>query len=116
MAARSTGIFPREGFNLDAELEITAVAAPAAVSLVHAKTIRVILVGAANIDDAGVNKVTVTIGGQEVVFEAADLDANGVGIAHLRGALCSDNNVSYLLGGTATVAGCFYELVEASKR
>ena len=66
MSARSTGIFPREGFNLDAELAITATPAAAAVTLKNAKTIRVIVVGAANIDDGGTNKITVTVGGQDV--------------------------------------------------
>jgi len=117
MAARSTGLFPREGFNLDAECEITASPVAAGTTLAKAKTIRVILIGAASIDDAGTNKVTVTLGGQVVEFNAADLDQNGVGIAHIRGALCdADNNVQYALGGTATVGGCFYELVDAPRR
>lgn len=108
MAARSTGLFPREGFNLDAELEIPAdVAAPAAVTLSHAKTIRVIVIGLSGGD------CTVTIGGQSVVIaESTDLDANGVGIAHLRGALCDgNNNVVYTLSA-GTVGGVFYELVD----
>jgi len=117
MAARSSGIFPREGFNLDAELAITATPTAAAVTLKNAKTIRVILIGAAGIDDAGTNKITVTVGGQDVVFNAADLDGNGVGIAHIRGVLCdADNNVSYTLGGTGTLTGCFYELVDGPRR
>lgn len=113
MAARSVGIFPREGFNLDETLEITATPAVAAVTLKHAKTIRVIVLGAANIDDAGTNEITVTVGGQVVTFKARDLDLNGVGIAHIRGALCDDvdNEVVYDLGGTATLTGCYYELV-----
>ena len=108
MAARSTGLFPREGFNLDAQLEIPAdVAAPAAVTLANAKTIRIIVLGLAGGD------CTVTLGGQDVVIaEATDLDANGVGIAHIRGALCDGgNNVVYSLSA-GTVAGVFYELVD----
>ena len=118
MAQRSTGLFPREGFNLDAELEITASAVAAAVTLKNAKTIRVIVLGAAGIDDAGTNKITVTLGGQDIVFNAADIDANGVGIAHVRGALCDDaaNEVEYTLGGTGTVAGVFYELLDGPRR
>ena len=115
MAARSTGIFPREGFNLDGELEITVSATAAAVTLANAKTIRVIVLGASGIDDAGTNKITVDLAGQTVEFGAAELDLNGVGIAHVRGALCDDaaNEVSYTLGGTAAVAGgVFYELVD----
>ena len=114
MAARSTGIFPREGFNLDAELEITTSDTAAAVTLKHAKTIRVLVIGATITGDGD---VTVNIGGKDVVFLATDLDANGVGIAHIRGALLDgDNNVIYAAnanGGSAAVAGgVFYELVD----
>ena len=108
MAARSTGLFPREGFNLDAELEIPVTTpAPAAVTLANAKTIRIIVLGLAGGD------CTVVIGGQTVVIaEATDLDANGVGIAHVRGALCdANNNVVYTLSA-GTVGGVFYELVD----
>lgn len=99
-----------------------AAGAPAAlpatdyVTLTNAKTIRVVCVGAANIDDAGTNKITITVGGQVVDIELSDLDPNGVGIAHLRGALCSDNLAGYALGGTATVGGVYLELVDGVKR
>ncbi len=117
MAARSSGMFPREGFNLDAETEITSSPVAAKATLAFAKTIRVIVIGAGGIDDAGTNKITVTLGGKDIEFNAADLDRNGVGIAHIRGVLCdADNNVSYTLGGTGTVAGVFYELVDGPKR
>ena len=117
MAARSTGLFPREGFSLDAQAEITASAVAATATLKFAKTIRVIVIGAGGIDDAGTNKIDVTLGGQTVEFNAADLDANGVGITHVRGALCdADNNVQYVLGGTATVSGVYYELVDSASR
>lgn len=121
MAARSTGLFPREGFNLDDSCKITATATgtDAPITLTSAKTIRVLVVGAGAIDDAGTNKITVTLGGQDVVFNAADLDANGVGIAHIRGALCDadDNDAYYVLGGTATLAGGVYlELVDGPRR
>lgn len=121
MAARSANIFPREGFNLDDACKITATATgtDAPITLVHAKTIRIVVIGAGAIDDGGVNKITVTLGGQAVVFNAADLDANGVGIAHVRGALCDgdDNDAYYTLGGTATLAGGVYlELVDGAMR
>ncbi len=111
MAARSTGIFPREGFNLDAECEITTSPADAKATLAHAKTIRVIVIGLVGGD------ATVTLGGQTVVVaEATDLDLNGVGIAHIRGALCdADNSVSYALSA-GSVGGVFYELVDGPKR
>ena len=111
MAARSTGLFPREGFNLDAECEVTTSPTAAKVTLAHAKTIRLIVIGLVGGD------ATITLGGQTVVVaEAADLDLNGVGIAHVRGALCdSDNNISYSLSA-GSVGGVFYELVDGPKR
>jgi hypothetical protein len=116
MSQRSTQIFPREGFNLDDSGKITATATgtDAPITLTAAKTIRVIVINAGGIDDAGTNKITVTLGGQAVVFNLADLDRNGVGIAHVRGALCDadDNDAYYTLGGTATLDGVFLELVD----
>lgn len=113
MAARSTGVFPREKFDLDAAMAVTATAAAAPIALTSIGTIRVIVLGAAGIDDAGTNKVTVNVGGKAIVFNAADLDKNGVGIAHIRGALCdASNNVDYDLGGTATVTGVFLDVVD----
>ncbi len=111
MAARSSGLFPREGFNLDAECEITTSPTAAKATLAHAKTIRVIVIGLVGGD------ATLTIGGQTVeIAEATDLDLNGVGIAHVRGALCdADNNVSYALSA-GSVGGVFYELVDGAKR
>ena len=111
MAARSTGIFPREGFNLDAECEVTTSPVAAKATLAHAKTIRLIVIGLVGGD------ATITLGGETVVVsEATDLDLNGVGIAHIRGALCdADNNVSYSLSA-GTVGGVFYELVDGPKR
>ncbi len=104
-------MFPREGFNLDAECEITTSPAAAKATLAHAKTIRLIVIGLTGGD------ATLTVGGQSVVItEASDLDLNGVGIAHIRGALCdADNNVSYALSA-GTVGGVFYELVDGPKR
>ena len=110
MSARSTGMFPREGFNLDAECEITATPTAAATTLAHAKTIRVIGLAVTGSD------LTMTLGGQTVVLDSADADPNGVVIGHIRGALCNaDNNVSYALSA-GTVGGVFYELVDGPKR
>lgn len=118
MGARSSGIFPREGFNLDNECEITSSATAANVTLANAKTIRIIAIGkGGTYDNAGTNKLTVTVGGQAIDFDLRDFDANGVGIAHIRGALCDiDNNVSYTQGGTATITKVFYELVDGPRR
>ena len=110
MAARSSGMFPREGFNLDAECEITTTPTAAATTLAHAKTIRVIAVGLAGGD------ATVTLGGEALVLAEADKDPNGVVIGHIRGALCNaDNNVSYALSA-GTVGGVFFELVDGPRR
>ena len=110
MAQRSTGLFPREGFNLDAQCEITTSSAPAATTLKHAKTIRVIAVGLTGGD------ATVTLGGEAIVLQAADADPNGVVIGHVRGALCdADNNVIYSLSA-GSVGGVFYELVDGPRR
>jgi len=111
-------MFPREGFNLDAELEVTTTPTEASVTLANAKTIRVIAVGLdATADDA---VVTVTLGGQTVVLEQAnDADPNGVCIGHIRGALCdANNNISYALGAQAgsVVGGVFLELVDGPRR
>ena len=118
MAQRSTGMFPREGFNLDNECEITTSSAAANTTLADAKTIRVIVLGAAITGDGD---VTVTLGGQSIVLGANDLDLNGVGIAHVRGALCdADNNVIYAAnantGSAAVAGGVFYELVDGPRR
>ena len=113
MAARSSGMFPREKFDLDQEMVLSATPTAAPLPLTSYRTIRVVVIGAANIDDAGTNKIDVTLGGQVVTFNLSDLDANGVGIAHVRGTLCdADNNVSYTLGGTGTVVGCYIDAVD----
>ena len=111
MAARSTGLFPREGFNLDAECEIPVTTpAAAATTLKHAKTIRVIAVGLSGGD------ATVTLGGEAITLAEADADPNGVVIGHVRGALCdADNNVVYTLSA-GSVGGVFYELVDGPRR
>lgn len=113
MAQRSTGIFPREKFDLDANFALTTSAATQTVTLADIKTIRIIVLGASGIDNAGTNKVTVDVGNQTVDFNLQDLDENGVGIAHVRGALCDgDNQAFYTLGGTATVSGVFLDMVD----
>ena len=52
MAARSSGMFPREKFDLDANFALTTSAATQEVTLANIKTIRVIVLGADNIDNA----------------------------------------------------------------
>lgn len=113
MAQRSTGVFPREKFDLDAAFEVTASVAAAPIPLTSIGTIRVVVIDAGGIDDAGTNKITVNVGGKAVVFNASDLDKNGVGIAHIRGSLCdANNNMDYDLGGTATVGAVYLDVVD----
>lgn len=116
MAQRSTGLFPREGFNLDDELAITSSPVAAAVTLTNAKTIRVIALGLTSGASDGV--ITVTLGGEDVVLAEADADPNGALIGHVRGALCTaDNNVSYALAGTTPAVGSVhYELVDGPRK
>ncbi len=113
MAARSTGVFPREGFDLDENFEVTTSDVAAPVTLKFIKTIRAILIGA---DIQGDGTVTMNLGGRDVVFSAGDVDVNGVAIAHVRGVLCdADNLVKYTAApgtGTATVSKAYLDVVE----
>lgn len=112
MAARSTGMFPREGFDLDAELAVTTTDQDLGITLKNIRTIRVILFASIT----GNATVTFNIGGRDVVFGASDFDPNGVAIGHVRGALCdTDNLVKYTIAagtGSATVSGAFLDAVE----
>lgn len=113
MAQRSTGVFPREKFDLDEAFKVTTTPAAAPIPLTSIGTIRIVVLDAAGIDDAGTNKITVTVGGKATVFNASDLDKNGVGIAHIRGTLCdANNNMSYTLGGTGTVGAVYLDVVD----
>lgn len=44
MAARSTGIFPREGFNLDNAFAVFAIATEAPINMRNCRTLRVTLI------------------------------------------------------------------------
>lgn len=113
MAARSTGIFPREKFDLDANMSVGTTDADLGITLKYVKTIRCILVNTTITGDA---TVTFNVGGKDVVFGAGDLDENGVGIAHVRGALCdADNLVKYTTAagtGSVSVGSAFLDAVE----
>lgn len=107
MAQRSTGIFPVEGFSLDALMQVP-VTTPAACPCVlkDFKTVKVIVLGATITGDAD---VTVTIGGKAVVIGAGDIDINGVAQAYIRGTLLdADNNMVYVTNantGSVSIAG-----------
>jgi len=111
MAARSSGIFVREGFNLDEEMLVPA-SGTVPANLYHAKTIRVIGINVSGTD------LVATIGGQAVALSDADADLNGVVIAHVRGALCTDEPTgsTCTITGTATNDGVYLELVDGPRR
>jgi len=113
MAARSTGVFPREKFDLDDQLEVTTSDADLGITLKNVGTIRCILLGSTITGDA---TVTFNVGGRDVVFGANDLDVNGVGIAYVRGALCdADDLVKYTIAagtGSATVGAAYLDAVD----
>lgn len=125
MAARSTGIFPREGFNLDNSFQLVVGAGtPAPINVRNARTLRVVAMG---IELTGDAVFAVEIG-SEVIYTndaaglAADVDPNGVLILHTRGYGKPGNNCGVALfanTGTATVAangGVFVELVDGPAR
>jgi hypothetical protein len=92
MAARSTGIFPREGFNLDNSFAIFAVSTVTPVNLANVRSFRVVIVNAAEVaatGDGGAGTFSYEIGGEVFSFTIdeflAKLDANGTYIAHHRG-------------------------------
>lgn len=106
MAQRSTGVFPREKFDLDELLRVTTTPTACALELTSLNTIRVVVLGAtytAPTGDGTAGSITVTVGGKVVTFGPGDFDVNGVGIAHIRGTLCDANdNISYaLVAGSA---------------
>jgi hypothetical protein len=120
--ARSTGVFPREKFDLDAELSFFNTEGGegefdgiAAVDLKSINTIRVVVLGAEGLDeDSGdfdfpqwisgaqseepPNVVIAYIDGQFIYFWADDIDANGVGIKHVRGSLCGGSIFEEIVG------------------
>lgn len=109
MAARSSGIFPRERFDLDASMELGSMSAALPIDPRSIGTIRIVLLGAVI---PGGDNITVTVGGKAVVFESTDLDPNGVAIGYLRGSLCNNVNAGYALDGDATVEGVYLDAVE----
>ena len=109
MAQRSSGIFPREGFNLDEEMKLIAGGSTLPGNLYHAKTVRVIGIGVTA-------DVAVTLGGATVDLAVADADPNGVVIAHIRGVLTGDAPSGTVASYTGTAAGVFVELVDGPRR
>ena len=93
--ARSTGVFPREKFDLDYTFD--------GLSLKSVSTIRVICKGVLFQSEGA--SLHLSIGGPEVIFTENDLDPNGVAIAHVRGHLCQDNSMSYYTDGNVLFDG-----------
>lgn len=106
MARRSSGIFPREKFDLDANMKVTTTAADVGVDLGTINTVRVIVLDATVVQASG-DGTNATIqlkdaDNSDAVFytitsaDLADVDYNGVYIAHVRGTLFSGiSNVKY---------------------
>jgi len=124
MSARSTGIFPREGFNLDNSFKLIEGVTSAPVAITNSRTIRVVAMG---IDLTGDAVFAIEIGG-EIIYSAdaaqlvSDKDPNGVLILHTRGYGKPNNDCGYALfpnSGTASIAangGVFVELVDGPAR
>jgi len=106
--SKATGLTPEFGFSFDEQQKITtsAVAATKTLTNVRAIVVRVLA------DITGDATVTVTLGGEAVVFAAADADPNGTFTAIVRGSLCSaNNNVIYATNagtGSVTVRGVYW--------
>ena len=112
MAARSEGIFPREGFNLDNAFEITAVETATPVNLANVRTFRVVIIASEipATGDGGTGVFAYEIGGVIRAFTINDFlaarDANGVFIAHHRGfGLTSPTAAAYEITPGADNAG-----------
>ena len=129
MAARSEGIFPREGFNLDNTFEITSDAQLSPVSFASIRTLRMIVVGLDVTEPTGGGteaSLTVTIGTKNHEVDFSKVDPNGVYIEHIRGFHQGANNATqYTLtqglpnagtAGTASLSGVFIELVDGVAR
>jgi len=113
MAARSEGIFPREGFNLDNAFQIFPVETDAPVSLANVRSFRVVIAGLQEVPPTGDGATGVfgyEIGGKLYAYTIDDLlaaaDNNGTFIAHHRGhGLPSPTSCSYEITPGADNAG-----------
>jgi len=107
MAQRSTGVFPREKFDLDASLEVqwdNTTQSPIPLNSVN--TWRIVVLGAAGLGTNGEGGyVRVSTGGKVTDFYGEDVDPNGVGIAHFRGSSIDEGQngtwFDYYNGATA---------------
>ncbi len=127
MAARSTGLFTREGFNLDAQMQVPENAGGNVAllgDLSKAKTIRIILINPQILGDAEIrvdfdqtNSITRTY---DVTTPYTEPNSNII-IDHVRGALLDGKtqDVAYqiiLNTGSAAVDAVYLELVDGPRR
>lgn len=115
MAQRSTGIFPREKFDLDASMEVTITPAPSPVRLNSVNTWKAIVIGADGLGEGGEGGyLEVWAGSNSAKFYNEDLDANGVGIAYIRGSdlESGDNLVNYEANYGASAEAVYLDAVD----
>lgn len=115
-------MFPREGFNLDDQLRLPENAggtvAALGCRLENARTIRIILIGAAITGNGIVRVLFDTASNLRIDFKASDIDANGVCIGHIRGSLLAgltqDAAYQTIAGtGSASVSRVYLELLDS---
>lgn len=127
MAARSTGLFTREGFNLDAQMQVPENAGGTVAllgDLSKAKTIRVILVNPVITGDAVIRIDFDTLNSVQRVYDVNTAYMPGSGtiiVDHVRGALLDGKtqDVAYQLvqnTGAVTVDAVYLELVDGPRR
>ena len=127
MAARSTGLFTREGFNLDAQMQVPENAG-GSVSLLgdlsKAKTIRIILINPVIIGDAVITVDFDALDTVQRVYTSTTPytePGSNIIIDHIRGALLDGKtqDVAYqvvLNTGNASVDAVYLELVDRASR
>ena len=129
MAARSSGMHPREDYNIDEAMQVPENAGGSVAllgDLSKAKTIRVIVVDSAITGDGKIRVDFDTGNTVSVEFDVltAGNPLGGVAIAHIRGALLDGKtqDVAYqLIQGTGSAAlgpngGVYLELVDTVRR
>lgn len=127
MAARSTGLFTREGFNLDAQMQVPQNAGGTVEllgDLSKAKTIRIILINPVITGDA---EITLDFDTANSISRTYDVSTpytepgSNIIIDHIRGALLDGKtqDVAYqvvLNTGAASVDAVYLELVDRASR
>lgn len=128
MAARSAGIFPREGFNLDNAFPIfQGIQTTAPVNLLNVRSFRVVFTGIVftqPVGDGDPAFFDYALGNKTFLVGETDV-VNGTYIAHHRGFSLSQNTTQFNLlnganntgtGGTVAVEFAGIELVDGPAR